>query len=257
MKYYITNGDKYVTSANDSEIIIDGAISYAKRFTLASAEKTHSLISVRHPEYCVQKYYSSDNKKDYVVTTATKFVGDNGPVNCFAQAKGFNTAADASGFIRSHSELNGWIVVNETFRPVNVFGEAKIQRLNTKKLKIGIYSEKVVRQKNIPRPIREKVFERDGGVCQICGRPLTEDTFTVDHIVPVKRGGTNDLSNYRCLCDRCNKWKGDSLDEELVTMMQNIGGRYLFNNPASETAKMMIRAIVRGTIKSAGNINTN
>lgn len=253
MKYYITNGDRYVTAATDSEITIGGVISYAKRFTQGAAKKTHSLIVSTHPEYCVQKYYSSSSKKDYVITTAKDFVGNNGTVKCFNQARSFDTAADADGFLRSHSKLSGWIIVNEAFRPVNVYGEAKIQKCNTKKLKLGICSEKVVRQKNIPQDIRTKVFKRDGGVCQICGRPLTEDNFTVDHIIPVNRDGENDISNYRCLCDRCNKWKADSLDSELLRYMQNVGGNYLYINPFSETADMMIRAIVRGAI----NMNAN
>ena len=253
MKYYITNGDRYVTAATDSEITIGGVISYAKRFTQGTAKKTHSLIAATHPEYCVQKYYSSSSKKDYVITTAKDFVGNNGAVKCFNQARSFDTAADADGFLRSHSKLSGWIIVNETFRPVNVYGEAKIQKCNTKKLKLGICSEKVVRQKNIPQDIRAKVFKRDGGVCQICGRPLTEDNFTVDHIIQVNRDGENDISNYRCLCDRCNKWKADSLDSELLRYMQNVGSNYLYINPFSETADMMIRAIVRGAI----NMNAN
>lgn len=254
MKYYITNGDKFVISSTETEITIGGIISSAKRYTQNTAKKIHSLISASHPEYCVQKFYSSNNKKDYVVTTAKNFVGNTGGiVNCFNQAKSFGTAADANGYLRSHGELKGWIIVNEVFRPVDVFGQVKSQKYNTKNLKVGICSEKVNRQKNIPADVRVAVFKRDGGTCQICGRPLSNDNFTVDHVVPANRGGENDIDNYRCLCDRCNKWKADSLDGELLKHMQYVGGNYLYLNPFSETARMMMRAIVRGAI----NINAN
>lgn len=32
--------------------------------------------------------------------------------------------------------------------------------------------------------------------------------LTVDHVVPLARGGTNDLANLQVLCKRCNSAKG-------------------------------------------------
>jgi 5-methylcytosine-specific restriction protein A len=45
-----------------------------------------------------------------------------------------------------------------------------------------------------------QVLERDGHVCQLCGAPAN----TVDHIVRVVDGGTDDPSNLRALCRSCN-----------------------------------------------------
>ena len=44
--------------------------------------------------------------------------------------------------------------------------------------------------------------------CSFCGS--TED-LTVDHIIPVSRGGTNDLENLQPLCRSCNSYKKDRL----------------------------------------------
>lgn len=49
------------------------------------------------------------------------------------------------------------------------------------------------------------VIERDGPGCQHCG---TEDNPTIDHVIPVVRGGTNDLDNLQVLCGSCNSRKG-------------------------------------------------
>ena len=47
---------------------------------------------------------------------------------------------------------------------------------------------------------------RDGIACARCG---STDQMTVDHIVPMARGGSDDLSNLQILCKRCNSSKRD------------------------------------------------
>lgn len=51
--------------------------------------------------------------------------------------------------------------------------------------------------------VRKAVLDRDGYICQGCAaddRPLE-----VHHIVPIQRGGSNEMSNLNTLCDRCHK----------------------------------------------------
>jgi 5-methylcytosine-specific restriction endonuclease McrA len=53
---------------------------------------------------------------------------------------------------------------------------------------------------------RERVFMRDGRVCQICG--TDEGEMHIDHIIPRKVGGDHSLDNLRVLCKSCNLRKG-------------------------------------------------
>ena len=53
------------------------------------------------------------------------------------------------------------------------------------------------------------VFKRDSYTCKIChasGVPIE-----VDHVIPVAKGGTDDLDNLQTLCFSCNRGKRDSL----------------------------------------------
>lgn len=63
---------------------------------------------------------------------------------------------------------------------------------------------------NPRRPISTRkalqVFDRDGYACKACG---TSQGLTVDHIVPVSKGGSNDLDNLQTLCGPCNSRKGN------------------------------------------------
>ena len=52
--------------------------------------------------------------------------------------------------------------------------------------------------------IRQVILARDLYVCAYCGSDATE----VDHIIPVKHGGTNEESNLTAACVRCNRSKG-------------------------------------------------
>jgi hypothetical protein len=56
----------------------------------------------------------------------------------------------------------------------------------------------------ISNPVREEVFERDGGQCVKCGS--TRD-LQYDHVIPYSRGGSNSAANIQPLCGDCNRAK--------------------------------------------------
>lgn len=63
------------------------------------------------------------------------------------------------------------------------------------------------RRKPIPARLRHEVFRRDGYRCRECGATNKETTLEIDHIVPVSKGGGNNLSNLQTLCKACNRAK--------------------------------------------------
>lgn len=65
---------------------------------------------------------------------------------------------------------------------------------------------------------RRIVLWRDRGRCRYCLEELTSKTFTVDHVVPLSGGGTDDFKNLVACCKYCNKFKGD---KPVDTAMRN------------------------------------
>jgi 5-methylcytosine-specific restriction endonuclease McrA len=66
---------------------------------------------------------------------------------------------------------------------------------------------KVEGGKPASRSTRFKVLERDGYRCRYCGRTSDEIALDVDHVVPVREGGTDDLDNLVSACVDCNSGK--------------------------------------------------
>lgn len=56
---------------------------------------------------------------------------------------------------------------------------------------------------------RMTVFERDNYTCQYCGRKAPEVVLEIDHIVPVAKGGGNEITNLATICRECNAGKSD------------------------------------------------
>jgi len=69
---------------------------------------------------------------------------------------------------------------------------------------------------------RLRVLERDGYTCQYCQRPAK----TVDHLVPVARGGGNEVDNLVACCSECNSRRGQA------TQTQDIRARLKKRNMA-------------------------
>ena len=75
----------------------------------------------------------------------------------------------------------------------------------------AIYKPKFKREKISPK-LRYDVLKRDGEKCVKCGNFPFDDNnvkLEVDHILPVTRGGKNNLENLQTLCFECNNGKGD------------------------------------------------
>lgn len=62
---------------------------------------------------------------------------------------------------------------------------------------------------------RAVVFERDCGICQICGAAVDPERWHLDHITPLSRGGEHSYANVQVSHPRCNQRKNRRLQEEL------------------------------------------
>ena len=89
---------------------------------------------------------------------------------------------------------------------------------------IKIVVPKVLRLLNMVKSIfknevpfsKRNVFSRDGYICQYCGKYIQKKSraLTLDHVIPVSRGGKDSFLNCVCSCRECNEFKGNRTPSE-------------------------------------------
>jgi 5-methylcytosine-specific restriction endonuclease McrA len=74
-----------------------------------------------------------------------------------------------------------------------------------------------------PREVQD-LFERSGGVCLYCNRTVGDD-YHLDHIIPLDRGGLNNIENCAISCRSCNMAKDNMLISEFCEWIELIHKR--------------------------------
>lgn len=56
---------------------------------------------------------------------------------------------------------------------------------------------------------KRTAYERQNGICPICGKHYEIDEMEGDHIIPWSKGGKTTIDNLQMLCKKCNREKGN------------------------------------------------
>jgi ATP adenylyltransferase len=72
--------------------------------------------------------------------------------------------------------------------------------------------------------LRYEVLKRAGYRCELCGISADERAIEVDHILPRKHGGNDDLTNLQALCFKCNAGARD--DEDFRVVREGVNARH-------------------------------
>ena len=249
-KYYITNGCEFI----GREGAIVPSLSEAKRFSFNEGQSFLQGQLKISPNWQMQKLFATGKK--YVITTATQFAGrDSITCKYVEKAKQFNSAADASAYIRKHSELQRYIsnpiITDDEFDAV----DKPLRRTFTEEqLKIlGVSADKPAPRTPINKSVKDQVYTESAGICALCGKPMTQWNRTIDHIIPVSKGGGNNKRNIRYVHKNCNQLKGNMLDKDMYNTVSSINAKLIYEQPDSQEALYVMRAYIRGIINQYKN----
>ena len=79
----------------------------------------------------------------------------------------------------------------------------------------------MTKRKDLSKRLRFEVFKRDSFKCVYCGKSAPDGVLHVAHIVPVSKGGTNEIRNLVTACSDCNLGKSNiMLDDKSVVIKQ-------------------------------------
>ena len=68
------------------------------------------------------------------------------------------------------------------------------------------------KRKGKTRAKRARLLKKDNK-CFWCGRELTLDTSTLEHKIPIIRGGLDNANNWALACEECNTGRGSEMTE--------------------------------------------
>jgi hypothetical protein len=134
-------------------------------------------------------------------------------------------------------EKVGWLKINDDSLTLPNFdyhnGQTAKNRSETAKRVASFRAKGGAKEKNneekstnraaIPRPIRALIYSRDKHTCVYCDRPegkyappelASDAVLTIDHVIPLSKGGLEDVSNYVTACMSCNQYKSDRTPDE-------------------------------------------
>jgi 5-methylcytosine-specific restriction endonuclease McrA len=129
------------------------------------------------------------------------------------------------------------LILNSGYEPIKVVNwrkaimlwfQDKVEVLEFHKITVSSPSRTialpaVMRLKQYIRPYlslsvrlsRQNVFLRDNHTCQYCLHKFSDKKLTIDHVIPLSKGGRHEWTNVVTACSRCNNLKGDKSPERV------------------------------------------
>ena len=243
-KYYISNNFEFIRGLGNLVPSIASA-------THMSHSEAHRFM-FNHPDHTLVRVNKKKRNNSYVVSTKQIFLGENNEaVYSMNNAKVFSSPTEAYNYLdNTTSDINNLLgnprVIDEKYRNVKRGCDTpqykKLTKDNTGRISFTPLTKDVVAKKSL-------------NTCAICGKPIYsyQDDFSVDHIVPLSRGGTNDLNNLRATHKLCNTLKDSMTDEEMYSAVGDIVCHNVISNPNSELGLRVIRSMVRGMLKDTNH----
>lgn len=244
-RYYISNDIRFLTGVRE-------ATTSPSSGTHMKRSKAEEFVK-KDQRYRYYKERSSNKGNDYVICTPMKFLGIDGkPTNTMKGARIFSSPEDAFEYmdtVRESLDPDLCIVMDEKFSRKN---RPSVTKEPVEPLSVFRYANMDSTERiNIPISVKEEIYKRSNGMCYLCGKPLSKYTYTIDHIKPLSRGGTNVPENLRAVHESCNKLKGNFTDKELMAGVSNMYCNAVSKNPYSPATVMFMRSFVRGVIRGA------
>lgn len=121
------------------------------------------------------------------------------------------------------------IMTDEELEDLRAKKEARKAKKKIKRAKL----EKIKRKTYSP-DVKKLLYIKAGGRCELCGKKILLEDISLDHRIPLSKGGEDDVSNLACTCDICNKMKGcilpeDLLDKTSAILIYQMEKKYKFN----------------------------
>lgn len=134
-------------------------------------------------------------------------------------------AGCATALVAAESSGREWIGIDVSPVAVRLVRERMRDEL-------GLFGLDIIERTDVPkrkgkrsRNIRETLYGKQAGNCNLCGIHFEARNLTLDHIIPQAHGGPDDDENLQLLCGACNSLKGVRTMTEAIAALKEREGR--------------------------------
>lgn len=91
-------------------------------------------------------------------------------------------------------------------------------------------------RRRLTKAERQEVYDKMGGHCAYCGYAITLKTMQADHVIPLRKGGVDELSNLLPACKSCNHYKSTLTVEQFRGCIERWTGVLMRSNTTFRNA---------------------
>jgi len=104
------------------------------------------------------------------------------------------------------------------------------------------------KRKKFPDSVRQMIYQKADGKCELCGKAIKYEEMTLDHIIPLAMNGADEAENLQCTCNMCNNFKGSILPEDFTRRVSDIFMYQMGNQYGSKFTWKIARFLLCGKI---------
>lgn len=155
------------------------------------------------------KYFIAHNKTGGVIK-----------VSDMSQAQDFITVDNAiEQAFETPGKCTGYYYIDTSITPIQPSSPIiKVVKIKSK----NVTNKSAVKRKRYSEEQRREIYKKSGGCCQLCGRKISFTEMTVDHIMPISKGGSNDMDNTEATCRICNQFKSNIFPDQFIDRITEI-----------------------------------
>lgn len=98
----------------------------------------------------------------------------------------------------------------------------QVKRDKTESVDIKRNSNGKIKRRTYSQDTRKLIYNNAGGCCELCGRKLLFEDMSLDHVIPLSRGGIDNVENLSCVCYEDNQFKNNILPEDFMERITKI-----------------------------------
>ena len=162
------------------------------------------------------------NGSEYIWYTQTGAVKKTSDINLAQQFP--NSKKAIKIFRRAPQKTKGFYVFDTNMQQVlwNPEQQAPQEQKSEMQEQTSEIPKKKQKRKHFSVDTKRLIYLQAGCKCELCGRKLLFEEATLDHIIPLSRGGLDEVENLACVCYEDNQFKKNILPEDFLDRIVKI-----------------------------------